>query len=597
MSKLSVKNFFDLTQRSQLVDDDRLARAAADYKEGGDNDDAARFADFLIDRELLTRWQADKLLDKKYKGFFLGKYKLLGHLGTGGMSSVYLAEHVLMQRRVAIKVLPKSRIEDSSYLARFHLEAKAAASLDHPNIVRAYDVDQQDDTHYLVMEFVQGQDLQVIVRDLSEKDEQLDVEKCAEHIAQAAEGLHHAHHAGLIHRDIKPANLLVDQEETVKILDMGLALFSDGDMASLTIAFNENVLGTADYLAPEQAINSHNVDCRADIYSLGCTFYYLLTGHAPFNEGTLAQRIAKHQTQMPPDIRIDRPDCPSSLIAICNKMMRKDADERYQSAREVVDALHNWLAERGKGDSDIGGGSSGRLPMPGSLTRPAPERRGRVDSPSDSARPAPSRHRSAGVAEEPRGEKSSDNRLHDTGSDEAIRQTVKGSPPPRKKSDSSVRRSRALPVAKPLDDEQPSASSSSDIKINIQPEAPGAASPRPASGSSPGSSPDLAGVIPRDGLITQEESSVLAQRRRRTVGTKAAPIWVWLLLGVGAVFSLVLLIVVLFVVGLGGPPADRDAPRDSSGDRRRDTSWQQADDQRVAAGRLIRPLSARSTRS
>ncbi|MCA9268226.1 MAG: serine/threonine protein kinase, partial [Planctomycetales bacterium] len=365
MVKLSVKNFLDLTARSRLVSEDELAKAFADFRElhEGDSLDetsetgAESLADFLIDRDLLTRWQCDKLLDKKYKGFFLGKYKLLGHLGTGGMSSVYLAEHLLMQRRVAIKVLPKSRVDDSSYLARFHQEAKAAARLDHPNIVRAYDVDNEGDTHYLVMEFVEGEDLQSIVRGKSDARQELDAEDAANYILQAAVGLHHAHEAGLIHRDIKPANLLVDKSGTVKILDMGLALFKDDEVASLTIAHNENVLGTADYLAPEQALNSHNVDRRADIYSLGCTLYYLLTGHAPFNEGTLAQRIAKHQSQMPPDIRIDRPDCPPSLIGICVKMMQKDSHDRYQSADEVAEALEEWLISRGR-DS---GGSSRRL--------------------------------------------------------------------------------------------------------------------------------------------------------------------------------------------------------------------------------------------
>jgi hypothetical protein len=149
MPKLSVKSFLDLTTRSKLVTEDGLARALADFRELHPGDpldetsslEAEMFANFLIERGLITRWQTEKLLDKKYKGFFLGKYKLLGHLGTGGMSSVYLAEHMLMQRRVAIKVLPKGRIDDSSYLARFYQEAKAAARLDHPNIVRAYDVD------------------------------------------------------------------------------------------------------------------------------------------------------------------------------------------------------------------------------------------------------------------------------------------------------------------------------------------------------------------------------------------------------------------------------------------------------------------------
>ncbi|QDU96737.1 serine/threonine protein kinase [Lignipirellula cremea] len=347
MANIDVSTFLDLVERSRLVDSDRL-RAALDVYRTGKGlclpDDAETVARHLIQNDLLTQWQVDKLFDKKHKGFFLGKYKLLGHLGTGGMSSVYLAEHVLMNQRRAIKVLPKSRINDSSYLARFYLEAKASAQLDHPNIVRAYDVDNVGDTHFLVMEYVEGRDLQVIVN----KEGSLDCEVAANYIAQAAEGLDYAHSEGLIHRDIKPANLLVDMDQVVKILDLGLALFSNDDGHSLTVAHNENVLGTADYLAPEQALDSHNVDHRTDIYGLGCVLYFLLTGHAPFPEGVLAQRILKHQTQMPAPLAKERPDCPRELADICWKMMQKKREDRYATGGEVSQALSAWLISRGK---------------------------------------------------------------------------------------------------------------------------------------------------------------------------------------------------------------------------------------------------------
>jgi serine/threonine protein kinase len=360
MPDLSVKNFLELVHRSKLVEEDQLKLALKDCKNqfGGELptevDDVAKF---LLDAELLTEWHIGKLMDKKYKGFFLGKYKLLGHLGTGGMSSVYLGEHVLMRRKRAIKVLPKGRVNDSSYLARFHLEAQATAKLDHPNIVRAYDVDNEGDTHYLVMEYVSGRDLQGIVKD----DGLPDFETIANIIAQAAHGLQHSHDNGLIHRDVKPANLLINDKGVVKLLDLGLALFSDDERASLTIAHNENVLGTADYLAPEQALNSHNVDHRADIYSLGCTLYFALTGHAPFPDGTLAQRIAKHQTKMPTNIEDDRPDCPPDLVKICNKMIQKKEVKRFQSAREVAEVLERWLVKRGYDTNLISGDSAVRV--------------------------------------------------------------------------------------------------------------------------------------------------------------------------------------------------------------------------------------------
>ena len=348
MVKISVDSFLELVEKSELVEPDVLRKSIAEYDvkappQPGADRDGEQLAAFLVEKKLLSTWHVEKLLDKKYRGFFLGKYKLLRHIGSGGMSSVYLAEHMLMHRQRAIKVLPKKRVNDSSYLARFHLEAQATAQLDHPNIVRCYDVDNEEDTHYIVMEFIEGKDLNTIVK----QEGPLPLELACNYIAQAAEGLHHAHTNGLIHRDVKPANLLVDPKGVLKILDLGLALFSDNERASLTVEHNENVLGTADYLAPEQAVNSHKVDHRADIYGLGCALYFVLTGHPPFPEGTLAQRIAKHQTQMPEDIRKDRADCPRDLADICVKMMQKRPEKRYANMREVADALEGWLRTHG----------------------------------------------------------------------------------------------------------------------------------------------------------------------------------------------------------------------------------------------------------
>lgn len=362
MAKPIADVFLDLLRRSGLVEKNQLNAVLSDLqKESGEEAvaDSDCIANRLVSYGLMTRWQADKLMEGRHKGFFLGKYKLLDHLGSGGMSSVYLAEHVLMQRRVAIKVLPKNRVEDSSYLARFHREAQAAATLDHRNIVRAYDVDNDGRVHYLVMEYIEGRDLQHIVQE----DGPLDYIVAAEYVRQAAEGLAHAHQAGLVHRDVKPANLLVDQRNVVKVLDLGLARFADENKASLTVAFDENVLGTADYLAPEQALDSHGADARADIYALGCSLYFLLTGHPPFPGGTLPQRLMKHQKQPPPSIHVDRPDAPQDLIEICLKMMAKRPDERYVSMTEVAMVLAQWLVARGQvieGGSGTGS-SSGRL--------------------------------------------------------------------------------------------------------------------------------------------------------------------------------------------------------------------------------------------
>ncbi len=338
-------NFVEIVRQSQLVAGDALESAVADFMPKspsaapGKEATAAEMARHLIRRSLLTTWQAEKLLSGKHKGFFLGKYKLLEPLGAGGMSFVYLAENQLLGQRRAVKVLPKSKISDSSYLERFYREARAAAQLNHPNIVRTFDIDQQGDQHYMVMEYIEGEDLSSLVKRVGP----LSIDKAVDYLKQAATALQHAHQAGLIHRDIKPGNLLLDKHGQVKLLDMGLAKFS-GQSSDLTIVHNETLMGTADFLSPEQALNSHLVDLRTDIYSLGGTFYYLVAGHPPFPEGTVAQRLVRHQSVDPPTLDLVRPDCPSFLSQLCQWMMRKKTDERCRDCGEVLAWLEKWHA-------------------------------------------------------------------------------------------------------------------------------------------------------------------------------------------------------------------------------------------------------------
>ncbi len=334
----SVQRFLETLRKSELIPESEIDFAVNEFSQRVETVplDVDFLLHHLVQRGLLTSWQGDKLAKGRYKGFFLGKYKLLDHLGTGGMSTVYLAEQRLTSQKRAIKVLPRNRTQERSYLARFYREGKAIAALNDPNIVRIYDIARQGDTHYMVMEYVHGQDLY----DMVDANGPLNFSLAADCIRQAAQGLSHAHGKQLIHRDIKPANLFRTQAGVIKVLDLGLALLkSDNDEHGLSRQYNERTMGTADYLAPEQAIDSHNVDHRVDIYALGCTLFYLLTGRPPFDEGTLAQRIAAHQTKEPPALRDRRPDCPEFLEAICQRMMQKHPDDRFPNCSEVIAAI------------------------------------------------------------------------------------------------------------------------------------------------------------------------------------------------------------------------------------------------------------------
>jgi WD40 repeat protein/serine/threonine protein kinase len=241
-----------------------------------------------------------------------------------------------MQRRVALKVPPPKKLAGPGMMQRFIREAQALAALDHPNIVRAHDLEKFGKLYMLAMEYVDGPNL----RDLVIENGPLPAGRAAHYIAQAAQGLQHAHEAGWVHRDIKPANLLVDQAGVVKVLDLGLAYLLGEDVESPTRKFDDNaVLGTADYLAPEQAIDSHEVDIRADIYSLGATMYFTLTGRTPFEGSTIAQKLMAHQVAEPTPVSKLRPDVPQGLALVLAKMMAKSPADRYQTPAEVAQAL------------------------------------------------------------------------------------------------------------------------------------------------------------------------------------------------------------------------------------------------------------------
>jgi serine/threonine protein kinase len=331
----------DLVRRSGLIDPGRLENVLGQTTNGDAQVTPRQVANQLVAAGLVTQFQAEQFLLGKWRGFTIGKYKVLERLGFGGNGTVYLCEHLVVKRRVAVKVLPLAKAANPGALGRFYREARASGVLNHPNLVKAHDVDQENGLHFLVMEYVDGASLQELVV----KTGPLLVARAANYIKQAALGLQAAHGAGLVHRDIKPSNILLDRAGTVKVLDLGLARFFNDETDILTIKYNDHaVLGTADYVAPEQAINSHGADIRADIYSLGCTFYFLLAGRPPFPGGKVAYKLMMHQTQMPTPIRELRPDVPAELAVVVETMLAKDPARRYQTPAEVVEVLAPWTA-------------------------------------------------------------------------------------------------------------------------------------------------------------------------------------------------------------------------------------------------------------
>jgi serine/threonine protein kinase len=340
----SADEFLDLVRKSGLFSAERIDRALDQARALGPlPSEPKKLASLLIRHGLLTYFYAEQFLRGVYRGFDIGKYQILERIGSGGMGIVYLAQHKVLEHRVAIKVLPVALADHPWFRKRFYQEAQAVAALNHPNIVRAMDIGNEGKIHFLVMEFVDGSSLQDIVG----KYGAMAPVRAANYVGQAARGLQHFHEVGIVHRDIKPGNLLLDSKGVIKILDLGLArFFQDSQRETLSASRNERTMvGTDDYLAPEQIVNSDDVDVRADIYSLGSTFYFLLTGYSPFEtEDRAYHKLLKHLAQKPQPIQDLRPEAPADMVAVAEKMMAKNPWQRYQTPAAVVEALSRWLA-------------------------------------------------------------------------------------------------------------------------------------------------------------------------------------------------------------------------------------------------------------
>jgi hypothetical protein len=268
------------------------------------------------------------------------RYRVLGPLGAGGMGVVFKAEHRLMDRVIALKVLQRHLTDRPAAVERFRQEVKAAARLSHPNVVAAYDADEAAGTHFLVMELVEGESLDRLVSRCGS----LPVSQACELIRQAATGLQYAFEQGMIHRDLKPANLMVTPEGQLKVLDFGLSRFAAQSGPALADTPTGAFVGTPDYVAPEQARQVHEADIRSDIYSLGCTLYYLLTARPPFPDGSVLQKLLAHQDALPRPVAAFRNDLPPGLAAILDRMLAKDPRRRFQTPADMARALEPFAA-------------------------------------------------------------------------------------------------------------------------------------------------------------------------------------------------------------------------------------------------------------
>ena len=300
--------------------------------------DAQVIARDIVHRGWLTAFQVKLFWKGRGKEIFLNQYVLIERLGEGGMGEVYRAKHRRMDRDVALKIIRKDRLSSPDAVKRFLREITAAAHLTHENVVMAYDADQCGDRHFFAMEYVDGTNLARLVKEKGP----LPVLQACNCIRQAALGLQHAFERNMVHRDIKPSNLLLSKTGVVKILDMGLARVHEGEGAPGESRITQEglVIGTPDYLAPEQARNARTADIRADIYALGCTFYYLLTGAPPFKGDTPTEKLLRHTTEPVPTIA--RPDVAPAVEAIVQKMMAKRPEDRFQTPAEVVFALQSF---------------------------------------------------------------------------------------------------------------------------------------------------------------------------------------------------------------------------------------------------------------
>lgn len=302
--------------------------------------DVEGLARALVRRKKLTAYQARKIYRGESVRLILGNYVILDRIGRGGMGIVYKAQHRRMGHIVALKMLAPEVMNSKAALPRFQREVRAAGRLNHRNIVNAYDADQIDNIHFLILEYVRGTDLGKLVRERGP----MPVDQAIHCIHQAALGLAYAHEQGLIHRDIKPSNILLGTDGVVKILDMGLARLDEPRESQFQLTRVGQILGTVDFMAPEQAIDNRKTDPRVDIYSLGVTLWYLLVGRTMYEGESSIERLLAHREQPIPSLSAACPSASLAVEAIFTKMVAKDPKDRYANMRQLIVDLDRLIA-------------------------------------------------------------------------------------------------------------------------------------------------------------------------------------------------------------------------------------------------------------
>ncbi len=335
---LQLDDFADAVARSGLVPAMEISQAHARLDEQPAADASLRLARLLVSQGFLTTYQARKLLAGATRGFFLGGYRILRPLGEGGMGKVFLAVNDETFGKVAIKVLPpRKAAEDAGSLARFRREMELSQRCDHPNVARTLSVGAEGDVHFMVLEYIPGMSLFDMVR--SERYGPLRVSDAARLFLKILDGLHAAHLAGLVHRDIKPSNIMITPDGNAKILDLGLAR-AMGEEKGITRA--NTVLGTLDYASPEQLSDATKADVRSDLYSVGCTLYFVLSGRPPFEGGDMINKIFRQRLDDPEPLEKIARGVPAAFAAIVRKLMAKNPEERYQDCQELRLDLARW---------------------------------------------------------------------------------------------------------------------------------------------------------------------------------------------------------------------------------------------------------------